>query len=159
MEYLACATLEKLACATLEELAKSIDDTEQQDHVPPLNKGYKEDIVVLFYDLFDKLDGEDSSNSDKAEEHKEENMSDQYLDWMAQGPLGLMGNLHKIPRHPKNILSKYNLEKKTKAEDHLVDFYMYLRMLEVRYDDVACKIFPYTLEDRISMWYRSLLVN
>jgi len=58
-------------------------------------------------------------------------MVDQGLDWMAQGPLSLLDNLHCIPKHLEKLLSKFGLDKKTKVEDHVDDFYMSLRMLEV----------------------------
>ena len=32
-------------------------------------------------------------------------------------------------------------------------------MLEVRYDDVTCRIFPFTLEGIATRWHHSLLIN
>lgn len=77
----------------------------QRDQLPPLNKGY-EDNLVLSDDIFDVLngEGEDSSDFDKKEESRDEDMVDQDLDWMAQGPLSLSNNLHKMPKHPKMFL-------------------------------------------------------
>ncbi len=76
-----------------------------------------------------------------------------YLDLMAQGPLALPKNLHKMPRHLENLLSKFDLNKKTKAEDHIDDFYMHLSMLEVRYDDISCILFPYIFKGRVATWH------
>ena len=65
-------------------------DTVHQYQLPPLNEGYEENIVLL-NDMFYSLDseGEDSLDSVKDEEHKEEYMANKGLDWMAQGPLVL----------------------------------------------------------------------
>lgn len=82
-------------------------------------------------------------------------MDDDQLDWMDQGHLSLIGNLHYIPRHPKSLLPKFDPNKKTKAQEHIDDFYMHLSMLEVRYNDVSCIIFLYTLEGSASIWYRN----
>ena len=97
--------------------------------------------MVLSYNLFDGLDGEDSSDSEDEEEHRDENMVDQDLDWMTQGPLDLLSILHKMPRHPEKLLMKYVPDNSIKAEDHLDNFYLHLQTLEVRYGDVACKLF------------------
>jgi len=75
-------------------------------------------------------------------------MVDQDLDWMAQGPLALLENIHRMPKHLEKLLSKIDPDKKTKIEDHLDDFYMHLQILEVRYDAVACRLFPFNLEGR-----------
>lgn len=83
-------------------------------------------------------------------------MADEELDWMAQGPLSLLRNLHHMPKHIEKMLSNFNPDKKTKDEDHTDDFYMYLVMLHVHFDDVSCRHFLYTLEGRASIWYHSL---
>jgi len=46
----------------------------------------------------------------------------------------------------RKLISKFDPDKKTKVGDHIDDFYMHFKMLEVWYDDVACRIFPFTLE-------------
>ena len=53
-------------------------------------------------------------------------MVDQDLDQMAQGPLTLLDNLHRMPKYLKKLLSKFDHDKKTKEEDHIDDFYMHL---------------------------------
>lgn len=58
--------MEDLVFSTLGELEKSTDDT-----------------IVIFDDLKDTLDDEYSSYSNKKEEQRDENMVNQYLDWMA----------------------------------------------------------------------------
>lgn len=78
-------------------------------------------------------------------------MPDNQLDWMDQGPLSLSCNLHYLPKHPKTLLTKYDPDKKVKDEDHIDDFNLHLRMLQVRYDDISCRLFVYTLDGRTSI--------
>lgn len=70
---------------------------------------------------------------------------------MTQSPLAFLGVLHKMPRHPEKLLTKYDPKKAAKEEDHLDNVYLHLQMLEVHYDDVACRIFPCTLDGRSCM--------
>lgn len=86
-------------------------------------------------------------------------MVDQDLDWMSHGPLSLLDNLHRMPKHLEKLLSKFDPDKKVKVDDHLDDLYMHLRMLYVQYDDVDCRLFPFNLEGKASVWYHSMPVN
>ena len=47
-------------------------------------------------------------------------------------------------------------EKGFYAEDHLKSFYLALNILNVQYEDVVCRLFPYTFESKSSSWYFSL---
>ena len=75
---------------------------------------------------------------------------------MAQSPLGIQGPLHDMPWHPEKHLPKFDPEKGTLAEDHINNFYLSLYMMRVQYDDIACRLFPHTLENKAATWYRSL---
>lgn len=63
---------------------------------------------------------------EEEEDEEEYNMVDQNLEWITQGPLALLGVLHKISRHKEKLLTKYDLDKEVKAEDHLYMFYLHL---------------------------------
>ena len=86
-------------------------------------------------------------------------MPDQNMEWMTQYPLALHGTLHKIPRHVEKLLMKYDPDRAMKEGEHLDTFYLHLQTLEVRYDDVACRVFPCTLDGRVVVWYHNLPVN
>lgn len=64
-----------------------------------------------------------------------------------------------MPRHLEKLSSNVDPDNKTKVEDHIDDFYMHLRMLELRYGDFYYKIFHFTLEGRVTIWYHNMLVN
>jgi len=86
-------------------------------------------------------------------------MADPNLEWMTQGPLALLADLHKMPKQTERMNIKFNPDITLKVEDHLDNFYMQLQTLEVRHDDVACRLFPCTLDDRVAACYHSLPPN
>jgi len=86
-------------------------------------------------------------------------MVDPNLEWMTQGPLALLAVLHKIPKQMERMNIKFNPDNTMKAKDHLDNFYVQLQTLEVRHDDVACRLFPCTLDGRATTWYHSLPPN
>lgn len=53
-------------------------------------------------------------------------MDEQNMEWMTQVPLAFLGVLHKMSRRAKKILTKYELGKIVKAQDHLNTFYLHL---------------------------------
>ena len=78
---------------------------------------------------------------------------------MNQGPLALMGVLHKILRHAKKLLMKYDVVRIVRVEDHLDMFYLHLQTLKVFYVDVACRLFSCTLDGIVAIWYHNLPPN
>lgn len=53
-----------------------------------------------------------------------------------------------MPHHPEKHLSKFDLEKGTSDDDHIINFYLELQMMRVQYDDMACHMFPQTFENK-----------
>lgn len=78
---------------------------------------------------------------------------------VTQGPLALLGALYMMPNCLKRILTKHDPDREVKAEDHLDNLYLQLQTLKVQYDDVACKLFPCTLDGREAVWYHNLPIN
>jgi len=64
------------------------------------------------------------SNYEEEEDKEEEDMADQNLEWMTQGPLALSGALHMMPKRSEIMLTKYDPDNTVKAEDHLDNFYL-----------------------------------
>lgn len=67
---------------------------------------------MLSDNTFHELGGleEYSSNSEEEEEERDEEMVDQGLYWMNQGPISLPGFLHKMSKHLEKLLTKYDLD-------------------------------------------------
>jgi len=61
-----------------------------------------------------------------------------------------------LPRHPEKILPIFNPDEKQPAEEHLKQFKMKVRLLNVRHGDVICRLFPYTFTSKASAWYFTL---
>lgn len=85
-----------------------------------------------------------------------DNMADQNMQWMTRGPLALQGVFHKMPRHEEKLLTEYHPNIVVKAEDHPDMFYLHQKTLELFYDDLACRLFPCTLDDRVAVCYHGL---
>jgi len=60
------------------------------------------------------------------DKEEEEDMADQNLEWMTQGPLALPSALHKMPRQEERMNIKFDPDSIVKAEDHLNNFYLQL---------------------------------
>jgi len=63
---------------------------------------------------------------------------------------------HPLPKHPMKLLPIFNPDVKQLVEDHVKQFIMKVRWLNVRHEDVVCRHFPYTYAGKASMWYFSL---
>lgn len=78
------------------------------------------------------------------------------MPWLALNALAIPGDLHPLPRHLKKVLSKFDLNKKESIEDHVKQFMLDIRLLNVEHEDVVCSLFPFTLDGKASTWYFSL---
>ena len=50
----------------------------------------------------------DTSDSEGEEEYKDEEVANPNLEWMTQGPLALLGSLHKMPKRVERMNIKFN---------------------------------------------------
>ena len=66
------------------------------------------------------------------------------------------GAQHPLPKHPEKILPKFDLENDVLPEDDIKHFILSLRLMNVDHEDVVCRLFPYTLVGKASMWFFSL---
>jgi hypothetical protein len=75
---------------------------------------------------------------------------------MSQGVLNLVKPLHDIPKHLERLLPKFDTDTSRSLEDHVKNFFLDTHLLDVHYEDVVCRIFPYTFENNASTWYFNL---
>jgi hypothetical protein len=78
---------------------------------------------------------------------------------MSQGDLNLAKPLHEFPKFPEIILLKFDPDKSSSPEDHVKNFFLDIRLLDFCYEDVVCRLFPYTFENKASMWYFNLPIG
>jgi hypothetical protein len=73
--------------------------------------------------------------------------------WLDQDAIAVPGPQHPLPKHPEKWLTKFDLDSKRTAEDHIMKFMLDIRLRNVEHEDVVCRLFPYTFEGNASTWY------
>lgn len=73
--------------------------------------------------------------------------------WLDQDVMAIPGPQQPLPKHPKKWLPKFDLNPKQSVEDHIKKFMLDVRLRNVKDEDVMCRIFPYTFEGNLAMWY------
>lgn len=79
--------------------------------------------------------------------------------WLCEDSLDLNPPFHNLPKHPKCLLPKYDHDLHGPPEDHLKKIILAISLVNVRHDDVICKLFPYTFEIKASTWYFNLPIR
>jgi hypothetical protein len=75
---------------------------------------------------------------------------------MSHGALNFGGKIHDLPKHLESMLPKFDLHKSFGLEDHIQNFYLVVKLMNVENEDVLCRLFPYTFKNKASTWYYSL---
>jgi hypothetical protein len=73
--------------------------------------------------------------------------------------MAIPGRVHNLPRHPKNLLPKFDLETSGLLEDHIKMLILAIKLINVQHKDVVCRFFPYTFEKSPLTWYFYLPVG
>lgn len=76
--------------------------------------------------------------------------------WLVQDAMVVPGLVHPLPKHHEKVLPIFDPDEKLSTEDHVKQFIMKIRLLNVRHEDVVCRLFPYTFIKKASTWYFSL---
>ena len=58
-----------------------------------------------------------------------------------------------------SFLPKFDDEGTITALEHIRKYEYVLRLLDIQYEDVVCRIFPFTFEGKVSYWYFVLPMN
>lgn len=61
--------------------------------------------------------------------------------------------VHDMPKQLENFLPKFDPDKKYSTKDHINKFMLVVKLMNVQHEDVICRPFPYTLENKASTWY------
>ena len=73
--------------------------------------------------------------------------------WLTINALAIPGAPHPLPKSLKKLLPKFNPYKDVLPEDHIKQFMLDLRLVNVKHEDVVCKLFPYTFQGKASTWF------
>ncbi|CAF4463116.1 unnamed protein product, partial [Adineta steineri] len=64
--------------------------------------------------------------------------------WSAVDAIAIPGAQHPLPKHPEKLLPKFHPDNDITPEDHIKQFMLSLRLLEVQHEDVVSRLFPDT---------------
>ena len=73
--------------------------------------------------------------------------------------LKLHGPLHELPRKEVSFLPKFDGEGNITTLEHIRKYEFVLRLLDITYEDVVCRLFPFTFEGKVSDWYFVLPIH
>ena len=77
--------------------------------------------------------------------------------WLTgSSPLNIQGPAHEMPKNAMKDLPRYKHDGIRTAEEHIQAYKDALIRLQVEHEDVACRMFPMTLDDHSYDWYISL---
>ena len=71
--------------------------------------------------------------------------------WLVVDAIAVSGAHHPLPKHPEKLLPKFDLDNDVLQEDHIKQFMLSLRLMNVEHDDVVCRLFSYTFVGKTSM--------
>ena len=76
--------------------------------------------------------------------------------WLTMNAIVVPGAQHPLPKHLEKLLPKFDPENDVSPEDHIKQFMLSLRLMDVQHEDVVYKLFPYTFVRKASTWFFSL---
>jgi hypothetical protein len=70
--------------------------------------------------------------------------------WLVVYVVAVPGAQHPLPKHPEKLLPKFDPDNDITPKDHIKQFMLSLRLLDVQHEDVVCRLFPYTFVGQAS---------
>jgi hypothetical protein len=61
-----------------------------------------------------------------------------------------------LPKNPERLLPKYDHDTSRTPKDHIQNSFLVVRLMNVQHEDVVCRLFPHTFENKSSTWYFNL---
>ena len=65
--------------------------------------------------------------------------------WLTINALSIPGPQNPLPKHPKELLYKFDPDDDILLENHINKFMISMNIMNVQHEDVACKLFYFTL--------------
>jgi hypothetical protein len=93
-------------------------------------------------------------NNDKNGERGDQPRNNQ--PWLARDAFAILGWVHKLPRHPKMLLPKFDPKMFELPGDHIKKFILAIRLMNVQHEDVVCILFPCTFKNPSLTLYLNL---
>ena len=76
--------------------------------------------------------------------------------WITINVLGIPGSQNALPKSLEKLLPKFDPDKDVLPEDHIKQFMLALRLMNVEYEDVVYKLFMYIFQGKESTWFFNL---
>ena len=78
------------------------------------------------------------------------------IPWLATNVVAVPRIQHPLQKQPENLLPKFDPDNVVTPEDHIKQFMISLKFMDVQHEDVVCILFPYTFVSQASIWFFSL---
>ena len=96
-----------------------------------------------------KQNQQDSSSGNMPNENENENGN---IPWLSQHVVFVQGDVHPLPKHPENFLSKFFPDRKESIDDPIKKSMPFvILILNVKHEDMVSILFPYTSEGNIQL--------
>ena len=76
--------------------------------------------------------------------------------WLTINSLAIHGPQNPLPKHLEKLLPKFDPNNDILLEDHINKFKLTLNLMNVQHEDVACRLFYFTLTGNASSWFFNL---
>jgi hypothetical protein len=76
--------------------------------------------------------------------------------WLVVDVIAVPGMQHPLPKHLEKLLAKFDPNNDVTLEDHIKQFMLSLRLMDVQDEDVVFRLFPYTFVAQASTWFFNL---
>ena len=79
--------------------------------------------------------------------------------WLVVDAIAVPSSQHPSPKHFEKLLCKFDLKSDVSPEDHIKQFMLSLRLMDVQHEDVVCRLFLYTFICKAYTWFFSLTIG
>ena len=76
--------------------------------------------------------------------------------WLVVDAIAVLCARYPLPKHPQKLLWNIDLDNDVLPEDHIKQFMLSLRLMNVNHEAIMCILFLYTLVGKASTWFFSL---
>ena len=79
-----------------------------------------------------------------------------YKPYLTIDAISIPGTTHPFPKHPEKFFPKYDPDDGVLLEYHIKQFMNTLNLMNVKHEDVVCRLFPHIVEGKATKWFFNL---
>jgi hypothetical protein len=76
--------------------------------------------------------------------------------WFTINALSIPGPQNHLPKHLEKLLPKFDPDDDILPKNHIDKFMLAMSIMNVQHEDVACRLFYFTLQGKASSWFLNL---